>query len=229
MAITAMILTISIVVLPVHTFAEIADGTHQINYEMKEAGNDNTSIADGYFSKPATLTVENGVKHIQLTVTSSSMVKSLSAPSGPVKVVSEDKGNETRTVKFKVDDLSQPVNMEMHIVVPDLYDTTHTARAVFDVSGLETTESATNEEDSTDNGAAAADNNDSNKINNEKNGSGEAKAESNGSEKAEENGSGKAEENPPTGDDTPIALYVLLLLGASVGIFAVWKSRLARN
>src|SRR5690625_7106402 len=159
MAITAMILTISIVVLPVHTFAEIADGTHQINYEMKEAGNENTSIADGYFSKPATLTVENGVKHIQLTVTSSSMDKSLSAPSGPVNVVSEDKGNETRTVKFKVDDLSQPVNMEMHIVVNDLYDMTHTARADFDVSGLPAAGSAESEKDSskdsTDDGAAA--------------------------------------------------------------------------
>src|SRR5690625_7507396 len=126
---------------------------------MKEAGNENTSIADGYFSKPATLTVKNGVKHIQLTVTSSSMVKSLSAPSGPVNVVSEDKGNETRTVKFKVDDLSQPVNMEMHIVVPDLYDMTHTARADFDVSGLPAAGSAESEKDSskdsTDDGAAA--------------------------------------------------------------------------
>ena len=70
-----MIFTISIAVLPTHAFADIAEGTYEVNYEMKEAGNDNTSIADGYFSKPATLTVENGVKHIQLTVTSSSMVK----------------------------------------------------------------------------------------------------------------------------------------------------------
>lgn len=220
MAITAIILTISIAVLPMHTFADIADGTHKINYEMKEAGNENTSIADGYFSKPATLTVENGVKHIQLTVTSSSMVKSLSAPSGPVNVVSEDKGNETRTVKFKVDDLSQPVNMEMHIVVPDLYDMTHTARADFDVSGLPAAGSAESKEESSDDGedeAVTTGNNDS------------GESENNGSEKAEENGSGKAEENPPTGDNTSIVLYVLLLLGASAGIFAVWKLRPARN
>src|SRR5699024_7955484 len=149
-----------------------------------------------------------GVKHIQLTVTSSSMVKSLSAPSGPVNVVSEDKGNETRTVKFKVDNLSQPVNMEMHIVVPDLYDMTHTARADFDVSGLPAAGSATTEKDSTDDGVAAT----------EDNGSGEAKTENNGSEKAEETASGKAEENPPTGDNSSIALYAVLLVGSVVAL-----------
>src|SRR5699024_1735265 len=126
----------SIVFLPFNSAsAAVAVGTYEVNYEMKEANSENTSIADGYFSKPATLTVENGVQTIQLTVTSAEMIKSLSAPSGPVSVVNDN--GDTRTVKFKVDgDLSQPVAMDMHIVVPDLYDTTHTARAVFDVSGL---------------------------------------------------------------------------------------------
>src|SRR5690625_1266987 len=71
------------------------------------------------------------------------MIKSLSAPSCPVDDVSEDTANDTSTVKFKVDgDLSQPVSMDMNIVVPDMpampggYDKDHTARAVFDVSGL---------------------------------------------------------------------------------------------
>lgn len=119
--------------------ADIADGTYEIDYEMIEADNDNTSIADGYFTKPAKLIVENGTKYIQLTVTGADMIKSLSAPSGPVEVISEDESEDTRTVKFRVDeDLTEPVEMEMHVVVPDLYDTTHTARAVFDVDDLET-------------------------------------------------------------------------------------------
>src|SRR5699024_6485180 len=140
LAAVAIIFTLSIIIPQSIAYAAIKDGTYEINYEMKEAGNDNTSIADGYFTKPATLTVADGVQYIQLTVTSSSMIKSLSAPSGPVEIVSEDEGNETRTVKFRVDgDLSKPVPMDMHIVVPDLYDMEHTARAVFDVSGLDTT------------------------------------------------------------------------------------------
>src|SRR5690625_1480992 len=160
MALTAFIFTISLVVSPVGSvFAAIADGTYQVNYEMKEKSSDSTSIADGYFSSPATLTVKDGVQTIQLTVTGADMIKKLVAPSGPVNVVSES--GDTRTVSFRVDgDLSQPVSMKMDIVVPDLYDTTHTARAVFDVSGLPAAGAETpagaedNNEESTDDGTA---------------------------------------------------------------------------
>src|SRR5690625_2276812 len=162
MALTAFIFTISLVVSPVGSvFAAIADGTYQVNYEMKEKSSDSTSIADGYFSSPATLTVKDGVQHIQLTVTGSSMIKSLSAPSGAVDVISE--GDDTRTVKFRVDgDLSQPVTMKMRIEVPDMpampggYKQDHTARAAFDVSGLpeagakSTTEESAGNEDSSE-------------------------------------------------------------------------------
>ncbi|MBU5467579.1 NEAT domain-containing protein [Virgibacillus sp. MSJ-26] len=199
-ALTAMVLTLSLFILPQEPiFADIADGTYEVNYEMKEAGSDNTSIADGYFSKPATLTVENGVKTIQLTVTGADMIKSLSAPNGPVDVVSDN--GDTRTVKFNVDgDFSQPVSMEMHIKVPDLYDTTHTARAVFDVSGLDQAGSTASKEDSSD--------------------------EDNATPAA---GSNKAEENPPTGDSTPIVMYTILLVGSVVALVAARKLRPAKN
>lgn len=201
---TAIILAIFTAVVPVNSVsAAIADGTYQLNYEMKEDGTQNTSIADGYFTKPATLTVENGVQYIQLTVTGSNYIKSLSAPSGPVQVVSEDTENQTRTVKFRVDgDLSQPLDMQMHIVVPDMYDTTHTAQAVFDVSGLDQAP-ANAEQGTSDNGS----------------GNGE-EASSNGEEVVE---------NPETGDDSPIALYALLLLVSAIALFVIWKSRLVRN
>lgn len=199
MALTAFIFTISLVVSPVGSvFAEIADGSYQVNYEMKEKSSDNTSIADGYFTSPATLTVKDGVQYIQLTVTGADMIKELVAPSGPVNVVSES--GDTRTVSFRVDgDLSQPVSMQMDIVVPDLYDTTHTARAVFDVSGLPEagTKAATGDNDET--------------VTDTK-----------------DNGTTAPVDNPPTGDETPIALYVTLLLG-SVAIFTVYKLRVARN
>src|SRR5699024_11840009 len=60
---SALILAIIFVVYPKgEVSAEIADGSYQVNYEMKENNSENTSIADGYFSSPATLTVENGVQ-----------------------------------------------------------------------------------------------------------------------------------------------------------------------
>ena len=197
---TVFIFTISLIVSPVTSvFAEIADGSYQVNYEMKEKSSDSASIADGYFSKPATLTVKDGVKHIQLTVTGADMIKKLVAPSGSVSVVSDN--GDTRTVKFRVDgDLSQPVPLEMDIVVPDLYDTTHTARAVFDVSGLPEAG---------------------------------AKSTTGGSEESagkedSSNGTTTPVDNPPTADETPVALYVTLLL-SSIAVFAVYKLRFAKN
>src|SRR5699024_2369344 len=214
---SALILAIIFVVYPKgEVSAEIADGSYQVNYEMKENNSENTSIDDGYFSSPATLTVENGVQYIQLTVTSSDMIKSLSAPSGPVDVVSEDTANDTRNVKFKVDgDLSQPLSMDMNIVYPDMpampggYDKDHTARAVFDVSGLpeagDEPASSDNNDEPTNAGCAS---------------------DSNGG--SSDGGEESAVDNPQTGDDTPIALYVTLLI-ASVAVFAVYKLRFARN
>src|SRR5699024_5049720 len=104
MLFTAIVLVAVLVMSPgITAFASVADGTYEVNYEMKEAKSENTSIADGYFSKPATLRVENGVKTIQITVTGADMIKELTAPSGPVQVVSEDPNNDTRVVKFRVD------------------------------------------------------------------------------------------------------------------------------
>ncbi len=198
---TAMILTIFFVATP--AFAQFADGTYELNYEMKEAGSENTSIADGYFTSPATLTVKDGVQTIQLTVTGSSMIKSLSTPAGPVTIVSEDTANEKRTVKFNVaGDLSQPLNMDMHITVPDLYDQTHTARAVFDVSNLP---QASQDDNTADETAGAADTTD------------------NGT------GTGEVVDNPKTGEDSSMILYGLLMAGAVVGLFAIWKLRPARD
>ena len=179
--------------------AQIADGTYHVHYEMKEKSSDNTSIADGYFQSPATLTVENGVQTITLTVTGSNYIQSLNAPSGPVTVVSENEANETRTVKFRVDgDLSQPINMGMHIIVPDLYDQTHTARMVINTSGLPEAGSNTSTEANT---------------------SGEAVA----------SGEGEVVENPKTGENSSIALYAALLVASIIGLVAIRKLRPARD
>lgn len=202
MALTALILTISLVVSPVGSvFAAIADGTYDVHYEMKEKSSDSTSIANGYFVKPAKLSVENGKNFITVTITNSDYVQSVSGPNGATKV-SEDTANNTVTYKMQVGDLSQPVSMGMHIVLPEEvfpggYDHNHTARAVFDVSGLP--KAGTGTETKTSN-----------------------------SEGSTDSGAGTPVENPPTGDDTPIALYVTLLL-SSIAIFTIYKLRVARN
>jgi heme-binding NEAT domain protein len=152
-ALTVLILMTFLVVSPVS--AQTADGTYEVNYEMKEDGTANTSIADGYFEKPATVTVENGTYHVQFTVTGSNYIESLTMPGSSIEIVSEDTENHTRVYRFTVDDLSQSLDMDMHIIVPDMYDMTHTAQAVFDVSGLPEAGAATEEPSGDEDGTEA--------------------------------------------------------------------------
>lgn len=200
--ITALVL--SLVFVPVDfASAQIADGTYDVSYEMKEAGNNNTSIADGYFQKPAKVTVSGGTATVQFTVTSANMVKSLSTAGG-MSVVSES--GDTRTYKFQTNDLSQPISMSMNIVVPKGtpgleagYDRNHTARAVFNVGNLP--QAGSNES-----------------------GDGEKSGEATNSGNTD-----KAVDNPKTSDDSPILMYTILLIGAAGAFVLVRKLRPANE
>ena len=157
-------LIFSLVSLPTNTaFAAMADGTHNISYEIQEAGGGGVSIADGYFTKPAKLTVDGNTHTIELTVTSAEMIKSLSVQGTPVDVVSDN--GDSRTVKFNVSDVSKPVNMDMHVIVPDLYDQDHSAQAHFDVSDVPEASSESKEEEGNEN-PASNNNNDNDETTN---------------------------------------------------------------
>lgn len=194
LALCSMVLTLVFLPAGNASAATFADGTYDVPFELKEAGSNNTSIADGYFSKPAKLIVKNGVNYVQLTVSSSDYVKSISGPNGGATVISD--GGDTRTVQLQISDLSNPVTLSMHVVVPEEvagmpYDHNHTVRAEFDVSGVATGTSGSNEN-------------------------------------ANQGGTDDVVENPQTGDTSSIGLYVTLLL-ASIGVFALYRFRLARN
>lgn len=189
------VIVLSLVFAPVDSAAaQFADGTYNISYEMKEANNNNTSIADGYFQKPAKVTVSGGNATVQFTVTSAEMVQSLSASNGSLSVVSDSGNTRTYKLQTSVDNLSNPITMGMHIIVPKGtpgleagYDRQHSARAVFDVSGI-------------------------------------AKAGGGGSDSGSEAGT-SPEQNPKTGDNSPIVLYTILLVGAAGAFVLVRKLR----
>ena len=223
-------LVFSLIALPSNNvLAAFEDGTYQINYEVKEDGSNNTSIADGYFKKPAKLTVQNGVQTVQITLKESDMIKSLSVGGSPVDVVSDS--DNKRVVKFTAKDLSK-VNMDMHIVVPDLYEREHRAQAVFNTKDIPAKKSEkdagkkepqkksekpsgnTSDNNDSDNNTAAVEN-DNNTPNKDDNAT-------------SANETNEEVVNPPTGDDTPIALYIGLLVASVVG-FALFKFRYARN
>lgn len=114
--------------------AQIADGTHSLNYQVNQPNSNSASIANDYFLKPAKVTVENGSATVQITLKNSSWITKFQPPGGAT-VISEDKGADTRVVQFTVKDISKPVKIAMKVDVEDInYHHEYTVDAVFDAA-----------------------------------------------------------------------------------------------
>lgn len=188
---TAAILFITAIFIPQSaSAASFQNGTYDVPYEIKDAGGASTSIADGYFLKPAKVTVENGKYYAQFSVKNAEWIKSVSGPYGAATVVSEDKANDRKVLKLQVSDISSPVDLSMHIVVPEdvagmEYDNNHKAKAVFNTSGIPTGSSTTSDSSGTSDASGKAP-------------------------------TTPPEDNPKTSDEAPIILFALLFVGAGV-------------
>ncbi|AXK20548.1 MULTISPECIES: heme uptake protein IsdC [Bacillus] len=201
--------------------AKLADGTYDINYVIQKAENESASMANDYFEKPAKLVVKNGEMKVQVPMNHSAWITEFKAPENgnfvDAKVVSKDEAADKRTVEFKVDDLSKPLGVKIHVVVPSAnYDHHYTIRFAFDANVKAV---------GGDNGVVAATkNNDQAKtdtqVKEEK-----TKVENKEANK-ETNESGKAEktDNPKTGDEARIGLFAALLLVS--GVFLIRKVKL---
>ncbi|MDM5464458.1 MULTISPECIES: heme uptake protein IsdC [Bacillus cereus group] len=207
--------------------AKLADGTYDINYVIKKAEDDSASMANDYFEKPAKLIVKNGEMRVQVPMNHSAWITEFKAPENgnfvDSKVISKDEAADKRTVEFKVDDLSKPLGVKIHVVVPSAnYDHHYTVRFAFDanvkavggdngVAGVTKTDDQTKKDgqvkEEQKKEESKATNKDANKGTNE---------------------SGKAEktDNPKTGDDARIGLFAALVLIS--GIFLVRKVKLSK-
>lgn len=201
--------------------AKLADGTYDINYVIQKAENESASMANDYFEKPAKLVVKNGEMKVQVPMNHSAWITEFKAPENgnfvDAKVVSKDEAADKRTVEFKVDDLSKPLGVKIHVVVPSAnYDHHYTIRFAFDANVKAV---------GGDNGVVAATkNNDQAKtdtqVKEEK-----TKVENKEANK-ETNESGKTEktDNPKTGDEARIGFFAALLLVS--GVFLIRKAKL---
>lgn len=165
--ISSSILTVMIfILLPIHMVdAETADGYYEIDYEVLNADNDSVSVANDYFDKPAVLIVEKGERYLQMGINHSNWVVGLQAPDGDdfvdVDVISEDEEEDVRIVQFVLDEdenLDEPVEMKMHIVVDVLeedYDHHYTARFQFDEESMTEVDAPLGEEEVEDDDAVA--------------------------------------------------------------------------
>ncbi|MEJ8776584.1 NEAT domain-containing protein [Pseudogracilibacillus sp. ICA-222130] len=186
---------IFLVFAPTNTL-QVSANSQEVSYQILEAGSDSSSVADGYFLKPAKLTIEDGKTYLEFSLKDADYVKSLSGPYGAVKVIS-DEGNK-RVVKMQVGDITKPIELQMHVVVPEEvagqpYDHEHKARMIVDAEGIDLAGLTTNDQ---------------------------------GEETTTTSDDGdKKDENPKTGDTTPLMMYTVLLI-ASFGIIVIlWTRR----
>ncbi|OJD65703.1 heme uptake protein IsdC [Bacillus sp. NH11B] len=206
--------------------AKLADGTYDINYVIKKAEDDSASMANDYFEKPAKLIVKNGEMRVQVPMNHSAWITEFKAPENgnfvDSKVISKDEAADKRTVEFKVDDLSKPLGVKIHVVVPSAnYDHHYTIRFAFDANVKAV---------GGDNNAAVV-----TKTDDQTKKDGQVKEEQKKEESKETNKdvnkgtneSSKAEktDNPKTGDDARIGLFAALVLIS--GVFLVRKVKLS--
>lgn len=174
------------------------DGEYNVPVTVLKGDSNERSITNDYIVSPAKLIVKDGKSTIQLTLKNSSWWKSFSVSTGSITTISDS--NDTRVVQFPVQNLNNPVNAKIHVVVPDIdYDNKYDVRFKFDASGVPTS-----------GGSAGATNNEST--------SGNASS-------SNEAGSGNAEENPPTGDDAPIVLLTIVLLASGLFLFRQYATK----
>ncbi|PFJ17753.1 heme uptake protein IsdC [Bacillus cereus] len=200
--------------------AKLADGTYDINYVIKKAEDDSASMANDYFEKPAKLIVKNGEMRVQVPMNHSAWITEFKALENgnfvDSKVISKDEAGDKRTVEFKVDDLSKPLGVKIHVVVPSAnYDHHYTIRFAFDanvkaVGGDSNAASVTKTDDQTKKDGQV-------KEEQKKEESKETNKEANKGT----NESGKAEktDNPKTGDDARIGLFAALVFISGVFLF----------
>ncbi|HHP5738524.1 MULTISPECIES: heme uptake protein IsdC [Bacillus] len=202
--------------------AQLADGTYDINYVIQKAENDSASMANDYFEKPAKLIVKNGEMRVQIPMNHSAWITEFKAPENgnfvDAKVVSKDEAADKRTVEFKIDDLSKPLGVKIHVVVPSAnYDHHYTIRFAFDanvkaVGGDNGAATTTKNNDQTKTGTQVKE--EKTKVENKET-TKEANKETNKDTK-NENGKAEKTDNPKTGDEARIGLFAVLILISGV-------------
>ncbi|MBK3913862.1 heme uptake protein IsdC [Listeria ivanovii] len=99
--------------------AAINDGTYSINYTVLQGDSGSASMANDYFDKPATVTINGGKFTVSLQVNHSKWITGLWVEGSAVSVTSSSTANDTRKVQFPVSTLSSPVKAKIKVDIDD--------------------------------------------------------------------------------------------------------------
>lgn len=184
----------------VEAASKYADGEYSLPFTVLKNNSNEQSVTNDYLTSPAKLVVKDGKNLIQITIKNKSWWQYFRVQNvgsfGNVTILSE--GTDTQLVQFEVQDVDKLVNAKVHIIVPEInYDNKYDVRFKFNTSNVAAKATAIT--------SSTAD-----------------KTPAKTTEKSTtgtETKTTKPESNPQTGDNTPIFLFVVLLLAS--GFFIV--------
>ncbi|MCR8844937.1 NEAT domain-containing protein [Paenibacillus sp. SC116] len=129
-------------ILPGSAYAatKLDNGTYTADYVVLQAENDNVSIANDYWEKPATVVINDGKATVRMTINHSKWVTEFKIPSNGshvnTKLIESNTKADTRLVEFEAD-VTNPIISKIHVTVPEIdYDHDYTIRIVFDMKSF---------------------------------------------------------------------------------------------
>ncbi|MCR8657282.1 NEAT domain-containing protein [Paenibacillus endoradicis] len=126
---TVVVMSLLLVLLGTsHAMAATAleDGEYTINYEILrgDTKDDSTSLADGYWNKPAKVFVKDGNITVQTTINQNGWVVAFSTQYNgkmvDAKVVSTNEKANSRVTEFKVSNFNDMLLSEMTVEIPEM-------------------------------------------------------------------------------------------------------------
>ncbi|MBC6296881.1 heme uptake protein IsdC [Listeria sp. FSL L7-1517] len=99
--------------------AALKDGDYSVNYTVLQGDSDSVSMANDYFDKPATITVNGGKSTVNLQINHSKWITGLWVEGSSVSEISKSAADDTRKVQFPVSSLSSPVNAKIKVDIDD--------------------------------------------------------------------------------------------------------------
>ncbi|TYU06492.1 heme uptake protein IsdC [Listeria monocytogenes] len=151
--------------------AALKDGTYSVDYTVLQGDSDSVSMANDYFDKPATVTVNGGKSTVSLQVNHSKWITGLWVEGSAVSVTSKNTANDTRKVSFPVSTLSSPVNAKIKVDIDDdglNYHHEYQIKLRFDEDSAKALAGAVKSSDNNDTATPATKSDSSNKVANPK-------------------------------------------------------------
>ena len=142
MTLKQFLLTVCTLIIAVIGFAKVGHA-QSVSYQTYKYGTSTTSMADGYYVRPATVTVSNGAYVVTMTIRTATnlsawpvVVNSIDGQAPQNVTKTQSGGYYLYSYSFTTKDLSGVISSSISINVPGVYKANHNISFKFDTSSL---------------------------------------------------------------------------------------------